>query len=138
MLAGKICSYLGLLLATMASADALAQERLDPATATAVFEQMRVLCEADGGKAWGVELCGPTLLVDPATRRFLANMDGVESALERDGLLFRGELPDAIPIANTAVTWNGRRWTMLMLPLPAEEPALSILLMHEAWHRIQG
>ena len=64
-------------------------------------------------------------------------MDGASAPLQRDGEVFRGRLPDTVPIANTAARWNGRVWTMLMSPLPTEEPGLSILLMHEAWHRIQ-
>jgi hypothetical protein len=109
----------------------------EAAQAVAAFEQARVLCEADGGRAWGVSLCGPMLIADPATRQVIANLDGVDAPLERDGAVFRGQLPDAVPIANTAVRWNGRVWTMLVAPLPKDEPGRSILLMHEAWHRIQ-
>lgn len=130
--------YLCLALPMAVSAAAMAQAPLQPAVAAAAFQRMQALCTADAGKAWGAELCGPTLLADPATRRFMANMDGLETSLERDGAIFRGRLPDTVPVANTAVKWNGRTWTMLMLPLPQGEPALSILLMHEAWHRIQG
>ncbi len=132
------CRYLCLALSMAASTGAMAQAPLAPAPAMAAFQRMQALCEADAGKAWGVDLCGPTLLADPATRRFMANMDGLETSLEQEGAIFRGRLPDTVPVANTAVKWNGRTWTMLMLPLPQGEPALSILLMHEAWHRIQG
>ena len=31
----------------------------------AAFEQARSLCEADGGRAWGVSLCGPMLTLTP-------------------------------------------------------------------------
>lgn len=120
------------------SAGASAQAALDSSAAMTVFQRMQTLCEADGGTAWGASLCGPMLLADPATRQFVASIDGGEAALERDGAVFRGRLPDAVPIANTSVKWSGRSWTMLMLPLPDKEPTLSILLMHEAWHRIQG
>ncbi len=133
----SIRRYVCLVLSMAASAGAMAQAPLDVASATAAFRRMQGLCEADGGKAWGVDLCGPTLLADPATRQILANMDGVETALEREGTVFRGRLPDTVPVANTSVRWNGRGWTMLMAPLPHDEPARSILLMHEAWHRIQ-
>ncbi|MCO8029328.1 transposase [Brevundimonas diminuta] len=109
----------------------------EAAPAMAAFEQARSLCEADGGRAWGVSLCGPMLIADPATRAVIASMDGLETPLEREGTVFRGCLPDEVPIANTAVRWNGRVWTMLVAPLPKDEPGRSILLMHEAWHRIQ-
>ena len=132
---GRLGLAMGLVL--FSAEAALAQARLDAASATTVFGQAQSLCDADGGRAWGVSLCGPILIADPATRDFIANADGVDAPLEREGALFTGRLPDAVPIANTAVRWNGRVWTMLMAPLPEDETARSILLMHEAWHRIQ-
>lgn len=135
----NIGSRLGLALAVVlaSSGAASAQSRLDAASANTVFERARLLCEADEGGTWGVSLCGPILIADPATRRVMANVDGLETPLERTGAVFEGLLPDNVPIANTAVRWNGRAWTMLMAPLPDDETALSVLLMHEAWHRIQ-
>ncbi|WP_438852838.1 hypothetical protein [Brevundimonas nasdae] len=135
----NIGSRLGLALAVVlaSSGAASAQSRLDAASANTVFERARLLCEADEGRTWGVSLCGPILIADPATRRVVANVDGLEKPLERTGAVFEGLLPDNVPIANTAVRWNGRAWTMLMAPLPDDETALSVLLMHEAWHRIQ-
>jgi hypothetical protein len=116
---------------------AAAQSRLDVASATVVFDQAQSLCQADEARTWGVTLCGPMLIADPATRAFVSNMDGVDVPLERKGGVFEGRLPDSVPIANTAVRWNGRVWTMLIAPVTMDEPARSILLMHEAWHRIQ-
>ncbi|MFN7106798.1 MAG: hypothetical protein ACK4MY_01120 [Brevundimonas sp.] len=124
-------------LSLLSGSGAAAQSRLDPTSASMAFEHAGSLCEADQGRAWGVSLCGPMLVADPATRDFIANMDGADTPLERNGEVFKGHLPDSVPIANTAVRWNGRVWTMLLSPLPKEEPALSILLMHEAWHRVQ-
>ncbi|QBX37436.1 hypothetical protein E4M02_01405 [Brevundimonas sp. S30B] len=124
-----------LLLLSATGVAARSQPEVVPAVAA--FEQARSLCEADGGRAWGVSLCGPMLIADPATRRVIADMDGLETPLEREGAVFRGHLPDDVPIANTAVRWNGRAWTMLVAPLPEDEPGRSVLLMHEAWHRIQ-
>jgi hypothetical protein len=134
-----ICGRFGLAAALLlfSATGVAAGAEPEAAQAVAAFEQARVLCEADGGRAWGVSLCGPMLIADPATRQVIANLDGVDAPLERDGAVFRGQLPDAVPIANTAVRWNGRVWTMLVAPLPKDEPGRSILLMHEAWHRIQ-
>lgn len=103
-----------------------------------VFAHAQHQCAADDGRLWGVSLCGPMLIADPATRQVIANMDGLDTSLERDGDLYVGRLPDNTPIANTATTWNGRSWTMLMTPTPKTEPDLSILIAHENWHRIQG
>ncbi|MCD9031573.1 hypothetical protein LDO32_08980 [Luteimonas sp. Y-2-2-4F] len=129
-----VAACAGLLLQPLALAQG---GETDPAAERA-FARAQSLCRADEGRLWGVDLCGPMMVADPATRRFVASADGAEDPLRADGALFRGELPDSVPIANTALDWNGRRWTMLMAPLPAAEPALSVLLMHESWHRVQG
>jgi hypothetical protein len=50
---------------------------------------------------------------------------------------FVGPLPDALPLANTAVTWGGHRWSVVLLPLPVERYARLKLLIHESFHRIQ-
>ncbi|MBN2665830.1 MAG: hypothetical protein JXR67_04925 [Bacteroidales bacterium] len=48
-----------------------------------------------------------------------------------------GKLPENINIANTAFDWNGKRWTIVALPLPEEKEELLNLLIHESYHRIQ-
>jgi hypothetical protein len=55
---------------------------------------------------------------------------------ECDGV-FVGTLPEEHLIANTASTWAGRTWTMLIWPLPQSRYARTRLLMHECFHRIQ-
>lgn len=133
----KAMVWISLAAALASNCPARAQDTLDVEAARA-FSRAEQLCKADGAGLWGVDLCGPVLVADPATRRVVANMDGVETPLEQHGELFHGQLPDAVPIANTATTWNGRSWTMLMTPLPGAETDLSILLAHESWHRVQG
>jgi hypothetical protein len=110
--------------------DAGAADRTHPA-----FELARAACAADAGALWGVDLCGPMLIVDPDTRRVVANAPG--EGLVADGLAHVGELPATIAVANTAVTWNGRRWLMLAEPLPDDDAALVALALHESWHRVQ-
>jgi len=133
----KTTAWTGLAALFVTSGFAAAQDALD-AEALRAFSRAEQLCRADGGRLWGVDLCGPVLVADPATRRVVANNDGVETRLERVGDRFHGRLPDAVPIANTATNWNGLSWTMLRAPLPRAEPDLSILLAHESWHRVQG
>ena len=75
---------------------------------------------------WGVSLCGPTLFVDRQTRDVIANRPVPSSTL-----------PSSIGIANTSVDWNGERWTMVALPLPADDYQRRALLIHESFHRLQ-
>src|SRR5262249_59511123 len=41
---------------------------LDPALAAQYFREAREVCTRDGGRLWGVSLCGPMLFADPVTR----------------------------------------------------------------------
>jgi hypothetical protein len=84
------------------------------------------MCDRDARRMWGVDLCGPTLIVDPKTR-----------AVEGDPLPPANRLPKEIGIANTAVEWGGRRWAMIVAPLPENDFARKTLLAHESFHRVQ-
>ncbi len=96
------------------------------------------LCSADGGRLWGVSLCGPLMLVDPETREFITDRDGTETPLKRQDGFFRGVLPSEVTIANTAVHWNGVDWIMVIAPLPRDPNDRGTLLMHESWHHVQS
>jgi hypothetical protein len=103
-----------------------------------LFNEAREIGAQDGGSLWGKPLTGPMLLVDPETRFVVANQaDGDGLLKSRDGV-WVGELPVAEGIANTAYTWSGVRWTMLMWPLPADSNSRRSLMAHEMWHRVQN
>ncbi len=75
---------------------------------------------------WGKDLYGPVILIDPQTREFFTN--------ESD----KAEIfPANMNIANTALDWNGKKWAMIMLPLPQNKYNRISLLAHESFHRIQ-
>ena len=122
-------------LAAVLAVAAPAHAEIDRAAAGRALQEFAALCPA-GEALWQTNMCGPMLVADPQTRQVVANRAG--PGLTAEGGVFVGTLPPNIPIANTAVDWNGRRWTMVMagaLGGPAEDRAA--LLMHEAWHRIQ-
>jgi hypothetical protein len=89
------------------------------------FDELRAMCARDAGRMWGISICGPTMIVDRQTRAVVAN----EAA--------PATLPKEIGIANTAVDWNGKRWTMIVGPLPEDAFARRMLLAHESFHSIQ-
>ena len=109
---------------------------IDRAAAARSLAEASDLC--GGGKAlWKVSLCGPMLIADPQTRQVVANRAG--PGLIRDGEVFVGELPADMPIANTAVDWNGIRWIMVMDgALGGDAFDRATLMMHESWHRAQA
>ncbi len=108
---------------------------LDVDRSAAVLDEAKQLC-GEGKALWGVDMCGPMLLVDPATREVVANRPG--PGLEARGEVFVGRFPADRPVANTSVEWNGVRWTMVLAEVPAEREDRAALLMHEAWHRVQA
>jgi hypothetical protein len=107
-------------------------------TPAEVLREADAICRRDNGALWSVSLCGPILLVDPATRAVFANESGAENQLKPEGEIFSGKLPVEINVANTAVDWAGTKWTMIMLPLPEEKERRAALIAHEMWHRIQS
>jgi hypothetical protein len=113
-------------LCVAASAPVPARAAIDPVSAKGAFEELRVMCDRDGGKRWGVPLCGPTLFVEPLTRVVVTNVAGSKDVV-----------PKEIGIANMAVEWDGRLWTMVMWPLPQDAYARKVLLAHESFHRVQ-
>src|SRR5690242_1238236 len=46
---------------------------IDLETARQQFRAAQALCTAEGGKLWGISLCGPIMFVDPQTRRIVTN-----------------------------------------------------------------
>lgn len=88
------------------------------------------LCTRDGGRLWGVSLCGPIAIVDATTRAIATNEPPPDAAR-----------PAAFGFANAAVEWGGRRWTTVMWQqlVYAEEHRVGAgyLLVHELFHRVQ-
>lgn len=110
-----------------------AEPTIDHERAEAYFDEALSL---DAGNPWPGMLYGRLMFVDPGTRYVVANQADSQGTLEADGAVFAGRLPEDLPVANTAVTWAGRRWTMLMWPPPAGYFARRVLLGHELFHRL--
>ncbi len=108
---------------------------IEPDEARAVFAEFRSLCTPENTALWGKKLCGPLMLVG-ADGEIAANRPapGLDNA--GDGL-YRGRLPEGTPTANTAIEWQGIRWTQLVWPIQAGNEDRRVLLAHEAFHRIQ-
>ena len=100
------------------------------------FDELRTETKK-GYKLWSTDLYGPILFVNPVTRTLYSNYPDSAGILKPDGKFYSGRLPAAINMANTAIDWNGRRWSMLLLPLPANKFDRINLLAHELFHRLQ-
>ena len=110
---------------------------IDPALAHRYFDEAAQHCRADGGRLWGKSLCGPILLVEPASRRVVANQADAEGHLRAEDGVYVGELPTSQTLANTALDWAGVHWSEMLWPLPKEAPVRRTMMAHEAFHRIQ-
>src|SRR5438094_5763367 len=108
-----------------------------PLLARQYFEETDEACRADGGKLWGVSLCGPMLFADSRTRALVANRADAEGRLTRAGEVFVGRLPEKENISNSSLDWSGVRWIMVMWPLPHDAAQRRQLMLHELFHRIQ-
>jgi hypothetical protein len=130
---GLCAAFAGLATACFA-APAAAQ---DPLTSAAAAAELREICQADAGQLWGRNLCGPLMVVDPATRRVWTSEPDIAGLLQQTGAGWVGGLPVGVPVANTTIEWAGVRWIQVLAPLPQNPVERRVLLAHEAWHRAQ-
>jgi hypothetical protein len=86
---------------------------------------------------WNKDLYSPILLVNPVDRKVYANEPDSVGILKKQGPIFYGSLPTSVNISNTALEWGGKRWAMVMLPMPEEKANRLNLLTHELFHRAQ-
>lgn len=110
---------------------------VDPAGAERVFGEAKTICQRDGGALWGHSLCGPMLLVDPASRSAVANQADSKGAFKASGPVFTGTLPPSVLVANTSIDWSEVRWSEILWPLSDDTAKRRVTLAHEMFHRIQ-
>lgn len=111
---------------------------LDSALARQYFDEAAAIFARDRGQLWGVSLEGPLIFVDYETRQVVANRPDAESQLTLQDGMWVGEIPPEVMSANTAISWAGVNWMMLLWQLLPDDPQRRAEFMaHEAFHRIQ-
>jgi hypothetical protein len=106
-----------------------AAAQVDPQRAEAYFTEAAAICQRDGGRLWGVSLCGPMVFADVRTRTLATNQPRPA-----------GEWPRVLGFTNAPLEWGGSRWAAYMwdfttaLPTPR---ARREFMLHELFHRIQ-
>src|SRR3954463_16097863 len=106
-------------------APAVAQ--VNPQLAQEYFKEARALCERDGGRLWGVSLCGPMVIADAATGT-IATSEPAPA----------GDRPRAIGFGNApvqlgAITGSAYDWQMIPKDHQGDRGRL---FMHELFHRV--
>src|SRR6476660_4054333 len=114
-----------------------AAQRIDTTLAMTAFREADVACHRDAGALWGRSLCGPVALADRQTRLVMTNDSAVKAPFLPFGNAFVTTAPPGTGFANTSFDWAGRRWAMIMLPLPIDTFDRVTLVMHEVFHREQ-
>ena len=105
-----------------------AEAQVDPPLARRYFEEVTRLCERDAGRLWGVSLCGPMVIFDPATGTRATSQPEPE-----------GPPPRFPGFADGPVSWGGLRWFAYpswMLPNDNADVRQQNML-HGLFHRIQ-
>jgi hypothetical protein len=93
---------------------------------------------SEGQYLWRYNLYGPMLLVNPDTRQLFANEQDSAGLLKKTGSIYTGLLPSEKNIANTAIDWSGKKWAMIILPLPLDFHERINLMAHELFHKSQS
>jgi hypothetical protein len=107
-------------------------------TARQQFKAAQEICTADGGKFWGVSLCGPIMFVEPESRRVVANQKDEGGVLREEDGVYVGLLPASENVSSTPTQWSGVLWSQIIWPLSDDPDRRNTLLAHELFHRIQS
>src|SRR5215471_19318478 len=106
-----------------------AAAQVDQERAEAYFKEAAALCQRDGGRLWGVSLCGPMVFADARTRTLATNQPRPSE-----------EQPRSLGFANSPMEWGGTRWAAFMWDFTTSLPdarTRDMFMLHELFHRIQ-
>jgi hypothetical protein len=106
-----------------------AAAQVDQQLAQQYFKEAQALCERDGGRLWGVSLCGPMVIADAAT-----------GTIATSQLAPAGDRPRALGYVNAPLQWGGVIWSAYnwQMILRDDRGERGRLFMHELFHCIQG
>src|SRR3954468_15656491 len=103
--------------------------QVDQQRAEQYFKEAATMCASDGGRLWGISLCGPMVIADARTRTLATNQARPTA-----------EQPRTLGFANAPIEWGGSRWAAYVWDFTTsldDARARGILMLHELFHRIQ-
>ncbi|MGH9835624.1 MAG: hypothetical protein ACREBD_09705, partial [Blastocatellia bacterium] len=106
-----------------------AAAQVDQQRADAYFKEAAAICQRDGGRLWGVSLCGPMVFADARTRTLATNQPRPAS-----------EWPRVLGHTNAPLEWGGSRWAAYTWDFTTALPTPRVraeFMLHELFHRIQ-
>src|SRR4029434_6152678 len=106
-----------------------AAAQVDQQRAEAYFNEAAAICQRDGGRLWGVSICGPMVFADVRTRTLATNQPRPA-----------GEWPRVLGFTNSPIEWDGSRGAAEMWDSTTSLPdqrTRNEFMLHELFHRIQ-
>jgi hypothetical protein len=106
-----------------------AAAQVDQQRAETYFKEAATLCQRDGGRLWGVSLCGPMVFADARTRTLATNQPRPTA-----------DWPRVLGLANAPLEWGGSRWAAYTWDFTTALPTPQVrreFMLHELFHRIQ-
>src|SRR5215471_16263138 len=106
-----------------------AAAQIDQQRAEQYFKEADTMCAHDGGRLWGISLCGPMVFADARTRTLATNQPRPTA-----------EQPRTLGFANAPIEWGGSRWAAYVWDFTTslgDARERGILMLHELFHRIQ-
>jgi hypothetical protein len=103
--------------------------QVDQQRAQEYFKEARALCERDGGRLWGVSVCGPMVIADRRTQTLATSQPAPE-----------GARPRLLGLVNAPVEWGGATWSAYMWDDVVDKTPRSRkeLFLHELFHGVQA
>ena len=102
--------------------------QVDHQRAQEFFKEVQALCERDGGRLWGVSVCGPMVIADMRTQTFATSQPAPD-----------GARPRLLGIVNAPVQWGGTTWGAYIWDdvVNATPRHRMEILLHELFHGVQ-
>ncbi|MBX3174744.1 MAG: hypothetical protein KF709_10045 [Gemmatimonadaceae bacterium] len=112
----------------LAAAPMPAAGQVDSVLAARYFAEAATLCQREGGRLWGISLCGPLVFADAQTQTLATSQPAPAAAR-----------PRVLGFVNAPIAWGEERWAAYVWAMiPAEDAgARGRLLLHEMFHRVQ-
>lgn len=103
--------------------------QVDQQRAQEYFKEAQALCERDGGRLWGVSICGPMVIADRRTQTIATSQPAPD-----------GARPPLLGLLNAPIQWGGARWTAYMwdFVVNATPRRRRELFLHELFHGVQA
>jgi hypothetical protein len=103
--------------------------QVDQQRAQEYFKEAQAVCERDGGRLWGVSLCGPMVIADQKTQTLATSQPAPDAPW-----------PRVLGLVNAPIDWGGTMWVSFNWDFVAglaSPRSRRELFIHEMFHRVQ-